>query len=315
MLQKNVPLKNLNNYKIGGSASYLFEIKNIEDLKSGLLEFYSLFHSEKDSPPIFILGGGTNILVDDKGFQGLVIRNLLSYIESANGEDLIVGSGTDFSELLKFCIENSLSGLEWAGGLPGSVGGAIRGNAGAYKGEIKDNLKSVTSINLKNFDYKNRSNIECNFGYRTSVFKTDEAKNEFITEAIFSLKKGSKEEISRLIQEKIDHRKARHPLEYPNIGSIFKNIPFGLVPDKFKDEFKQYIKEDPFPVLPVAKLFSIAGFKGKRVGGVVISEKHPNYFVNIDNGSSEDVRNLVEFAKKEIKDRYDIYLEEEIYYL
>lgn len=225
------------------------------------------------------------------------------------------GSGTSFKELVDFCIENSLSGLEWAGGLPGTVGGATRGNAGAFKGETKDNVLSVDSIDLITLKNRVRSGKECNFGYRTSVFKDEEGEKEMVVSVVFELKLGEPEEIRSATYEKISYRNDRHPLEYPNIGSTFKNIPFGSIPDGLKEEFKMYVKDDPFPIVPVAKLLALSGLKGEKIGGAQISEKHPNFIVNIGNASSEDVRSLIQTAKDAIKKNYLIDLEEEIYYL
>ncbi|KKR76966.1 MAG: UDP-N-acetylenolpyruvoylglucosamine reductase [Candidatus Levybacteria bacterium GW2011_GWA2_40_8] len=313
LLQKNINLSDLSNYKIGGPASYFLEVKNLDDLKNGLSEFYKEF-SKETHPRIFIMGAGTNVLIGDKGFPGLVIKDSISEIKFLDQSKVYSGSGNLFEELLDFCIENSLSGLEWAGGLPGTVGGAIRGNAGAFKGETKDSTFSVKSIDLKTFETFDRTNKECQFGYRTSIFKTD-GKEEMILGAVFEFTKGQKEEIEKETQEKIDYRRARHPLEYPNIGSTFKNIPLEKVPPEVVKEFSQSIKDDPFPILPSAKLLAVAGLKGTRSGDAQISEKHPNFIVNLGNASSEDVLALIKIAKNAIKKKYGIELEEEIYYL
>ena len=312
-IQTNTSLKDLSNYKIGGPASYFLEVKSADDIKDGLSEFYQMF-AGKPVPEIFILGSGTNVLIHDAGFEGLVIKNSIQEIKLMGESQIYSGSGNLFEELLDFCIENSLSGLEWAGGLPGTVGGAIRGNAGAFKGETKDSTFSVKSIDLKTFETFDRTNKECQFGYRASIFKTD-GKKEMILGAVFEFTKGQKEEIERETQEKIDYRRVRHPLEYPNIGSTFKNIPLEKVPPKVVEEFSQSIKDDPFPILPSAKLLAVAGLKGTRSGDAQISEKHPNFIVNLGNASSEDVLALIKIAKNAIKKKYGIELEEEIYYL
>ncbi|MEK9178394.1 MAG: UDP-N-acetylmuramate dehydrogenase [Patescibacteria group bacterium] len=310
LLQKNISLKNLSNYKIGGTASYFFEVKSSGDLKKGLLEFYEIF-SKDSHPPIFVMGSGTNVLINDKGFTGLVIKNSISETRHLDQNRVYVGSGNLFEDLVNFCVENSLSGLEWAGGLPGTVGGAIRGNAGAFKGETKDHVYSVRSIDLKTFEISERTGEECQFGYRTSIFKTS-ATFELIISATFQFVKANKEEIEKATQEKIDYRRARHPLEYPNIGSTFKNIPLPKVPQSVVQEFAQSIKDDPFPILPAAKLLAVAGLKGMRIGSAQISEKHPNFIVNLGNASSEDVLELIKIAKEKILEKYKIKLEEEI---
>src|SRR5476649_1467645 len=167
MLQKNVSLKDYSNYKIGGLASYFLEVNSKNDLINGLEEWDKLNLNKK----IFILGAGTNILIDDLGFDGLVIHNNIKGINRI-GENIVAGSGVLISDINKFAIDNSLSGLEWSGGLPGTIGGAVRGNAGAFSGETKDSVFEVESISLINEEKKKRDNKQCEFDYRHSIFKT-----------------------------------------------------------------------------------------------------------------------------------------------
>lgn len=310
-LQKNVPLKKHSNFKIGGPSDYFFEFKSKDELIKVLDEWRGLSPENKN---ILILGKGTNILFNDAGFRGLVLKDEINFIEK-KGEILKAGSGVLISELLNYCVQNSLSGLEWAGGLPGTVGGALRGNAGAFGGETKDNLVEVESVDFETLKVRIRNKKDCLFGYRQSVFKNGDGKNEVILSAEFRLRKGIQKEIKQKTQEKIDYRISKHPLDLPNIGSIFKNIPVKLVPGKVLFQFRDKIKKDPFPVLPVAKLLIEAGLKGKSIGGAMISPKHPNFIVNFNNAKSEDVLELIEIVKKEIKDKFGISLEEEIMYV
>jgi len=321
--QKNVPLKNYSSYKIGGLARLFAEIGSTEELKEILRLSNDRLRIAADK--IAILGGGTNILIGDEGFDGLVIHNKIEGIEQEGG-NLVVGSGALVKDLLEFCIENSLSGLEWAGGLPGTIGGAVRGNAGAFKGETKDNVVRVKSLDLKTasnaaeaesdlaaaLNEKERNNDECNFGYRNSIFKSGEASNEFITHVVLGLTLGDKEEIREKIQQKIEYRNNKHPMNLPNIGSTFKNIPLDLLSLNLQKEFAPFVKNDPFAVVPTTKLLALAGLKGKRVGDAMISEKHPNFIVNLGNATAENVKALIEIAKEVIKEKYNIDLEEEI---
>lgn len=332
-IQKGTPLKDFSNYKIGGRAKYFLEVNNLPELKEGLVRWKKISKTLPTLPAgrqVFVLGGGTNVLVSDKGFGGLVIHNKIKNIErqgvresnlpvGRQGVRVRVGSGLLMEDLLNFCVQNCLSGLEWGGGLPGTVGGAIRGNAGAFKGEIKDNIVEVTSLDIKTLKIKKRNLKDCKFEYRSSVFKSQSEKEsenqEIIIETVLSLKKGNKKDIENKIKEKIKYRRQRHPLEFPNIGSIFKNILIEKVPQKLLEQLEGSIKNDPFPILPTAKLLALAGLKGKRVGGAMVSHKHPNFIVNFDNASSADIQKLIREIKKIIKDKYGITLEEEITYL
>lgn len=307
-LLRNIPLKKHSNYKIGGPADYFFEFKSKEELIQALKLWKEL---EPANNNIFILGKATNVLFSDEGFRGLVLKDEINFITREN-ELISVGSGVLVSELVSFFAQNSLSGLEWAGGLPGTVGGAIRGNAGAFGGETKDNLLEVESLDLGTLETKKRANSLCGFDYRQSIFKSGEGIREVILSAKFRFTIGVGEEVKAKTQEKIDYRIDRHPLDLPNIGSTFKNIPLDSVPEKVREEFKDKIKTDPFPVLPVAKLLVSCGLKGKSIGGAMISPKHPNFIVNFNNAKSADVLALIGIVKKEIKEKFDISLEEEI---
>jgi len=305
-LQKNVLLKDYSNYQIGGPARLFAEIHSIDELK----EVLGAFPDEK----IFMLGAGTNVLISDEGFDGLIIYNKMEGIEKEE-EGLVVGSGVLIKDILNYCIENSLSGLEWTGGLPGTIGGAVRGNAGAFKGEIKDSVLGVESLNIQTLVQQFRDNNECKFNYRNSIFKTGEGSLEFITRVILGLASGDKEEIKEKIQQEIDYRNNRHPMNYPSIGSTFKNIPLDLLSPELQKEFSAIVKTDPFPVVLVAKLLTLCGLKGRKVGGAMISDKQPNFIVNINNATCADVKALIEIAKQAVKEKYNIPLEEEIIYL
>ena len=341
-IRQNIPLSDLSSYKIGGQAKFFAKVEDLDGLTDVLKQWNKiseeLLQKEKK---ILILGGGTNILFEDKGFDGLVILNSIKGITTNNSQsatnnlktvssqkseissqklEVTVGSGVLMEDLLNFCVQNSLSGLEWAGGLPGTLGGAIRGNAGAFRGEIKDVIYDVTSLNLcsdvlihhyNSTSVKKRKNSDCRFGYRTSIFK-DVRKDEIILEAVLKLKKGQRVDIEKKINEKINYRRQKHPVEYPNLGSTFKNIPAEELPASVREEFKDKIKDDPFPILPSVKLIAGAGMTNVRVGNIEVSGKHPNYLVNIGNGKSEDVLALIYKIKSAVRQKYRVELEEEI---
>ena len=245
--EKNVLLKNYSNYKIGGFAKFFVEISSVAQLKEAL----ALTKSEGINN-ITILGKGTKVLISDEGFDGLIIYNKIAGIEK-QGNNLRVGSGVLTKDLLEYCMENSLSGLEWAGGLPGTIGGAVRGNAGSFGSETKDLVVKVKSLDLKTLEEKTRDNAGCEFGYRNSIFKSKKLP-EYITNVTFKMTPGDSGKIRLAIQQKIDYRNIHQPMEVPSIGSTFKNIPLNSLSAKLQQEFSAIIKNDPFPIVPVTKL-------------------------------------------------------------
>ena len=311
-IQRDVALKDFSNYKIGGNASYFLNAATKEDLLEGLREWKEISKDlSVEKRKIFLLGGGTNVLFPDKGFDGLVVKNSINGI-TQDEDKVTIGAGTLFSAIVDFCVNNSLSGLEWAGGMPGTVGGAVRGNAGAFGGETKDNVFQVTSINLESLGEITRNRNECQFAYRNSIFKKQTTNNEVIISVVFALSKGSKEKIKEQVTREVEFRQTRHPLESPNLGSIFKNVPFDSIPQTYKEELSQYVKNDPFPVVPTAKIIYLTGLKGKRVGDVMVSEKHTNFIVNLGNATAKDVSDLIEIIKNDVKQKFGVSLEEEI---
>ncbi len=303
-IQEHVPFSELGTYKIGGKVRYFFHAKSKDDVQSAIL------FSEREHLPLFILGGGSNLLMRDEGFDGVVVRPDISGVERI-GNDVFAGAGILMKDLLEFCIREELSGLECAGGLPGTLGGAIRGNAGAFKGEIKDVVISVSSIDVASKKEKKRDVKDCQFGYRMSVFKEQDGK-EIILSAILSLSHGKREEIREKTEGKKTYRLERHPMEYPNIGSIFKNVPLATMPTDLRELVAAVVKQDPFPVVPTAFLISECGLRGVTEGGAMVSEKHPNFIVNKNNAHASDVRILIDRVKQEVKKKFRITLEEEV---
>jgi UDP-N-acetylmuramate dehydrogenase len=307
--QKKVLLKNYSNYRIGGPAEYFTEVSSNEKLKEALR-----LAKSQGLNKIAILGGGTKVLISDEGFDGLVIYNKMEGI-AQKGNDLNIGSGVLIKDLLDYCIKNSLSGLEWAGGLPGTIGGAVRGNAGAFMGETKDSVFEVRSLDRKTLREVLRNNAQCQFGYRSSIFKSGVARDEFITSVTLKLGPGEKNAIKERINKNINYRETHQPLDLPSLGSTFKNVPLNSLSDKLQKQFSSIVKVDPFPIIPATKLLSLSGLKGQRVGGAMISDKHPNFILNIDNATVKDVKALIEIAKQTVKEKFDISLQEEIIYL
>ena len=300
-VKTNVSLAPHTTFNIGGAARYFFIAKNIKDI----IEAVSV--AKKCKMPFFVLAGGSNVLISDKGFPGLVIKiQATSYKLQATR--LYAEAGVSMETLVWEIGKKGLAGLEWAGGLPGSVGGAVRGNAGAFGGEIKDSVISVAALDEKG-NVKTLSKKQCMFSYRDSFFKK---KNWIVLSATFQLQKGNKKKIQREAKEHIAYRKEKHPLEYPNAGSVFINCDFRKFSKELREKLKDVVKTDPFPIVPTAYLISEAGLKGLRIGMAQVSEKHPNYVVNLGAARAKDVMRLIEKVKKEIKKKFSVALEQEI---
>lgn len=324
--RENVRLAKYSHYKIGGPARFFFEPKSEREVS------WAIGEAKKRKLAVFVLAGGTNLLISDNGFDGLVIHPAISMLKAKSKKGTVeieVGAGVSMADLLKFAAGKSLSGLEWAGGLPGTVGGAIRGNAGCFGGETKDSVVSVRSFDMKAMKFVTRTAVQCAFRYRDSIFKKKSRRKngaEIIVSATFRLSHGDKRAIAKAIREKIEYRKKVHPLDYPNIGSIFKNVPLCTVHKKGSPHYTRAMKEgklafrgsrfsvktDPIPVISAAKLVAEAGLRGVSSGGAMISPKHTNFIVNVLDAGSGDVYRLITLAKAEVYRKFKVGLEEEV---
>ena len=302
--KEHVPLAPYSHYKIGGPARYFFTARNERALARALAE------ARRRKLAIFIIGGATNLLIPDRGLDGLVVRCAVKGLRR-EGNRIVSGAGVAMADLLRFAAKEKLSGLEWAGGLPGTLGGAIRGNAGCFGGETKDAIASVKSIDLKTLRITTRRRAACRFGYRSSIYKEHEGR-EMVLSATFALKKGDARTIRREGHARIAWRKQRHPLEYPNIGSIFKNIPLGKIPKRWMADIGQNPKMDPFPVVPAARIISRLKLGGTRRGGAMISTKHTNFIVNVRRARARDVIHLIRLVQRKTKKKYGIAMEPEV---
>jgi len=301
-IKEKIPLKEYTTFKIGGPARYFFVAKSKEGLKNAIL------WAKKKKLPFFILGGGSNVLFSDKGFNGLVIKlqNTQSEIRNTN---VIAGAGVPLQKLVLEAAKKGLSGLENLAGIPGTLGGAIWGNAGAFGREIGDLVEEVKVLDVggSKLEVKKLKNKDCKFGYRDSIFKKKE--NLIILEATLKLKKGKRKEIEEKMKEILKLRKEKQPLEFPSAGSVFKNVPIEKVPKKIQEKFKEKIKGG---ILPAGVLIEAAGLKGYQIGGAKISEKHANFIVNTGEAKARDVLKLIELIKKRVRKKFKIELKEEI---
>lgn len=311
--QENVVLAQYTTFKIGGPAKYFFVAKSIEEIKKAVEE------ARQNNISIFILGNGSNILIADEGFDGLVIKIQSSNlkIESENEKFKIVcDSGILIGKLVNESIKNNLTGLEWMIGIPGTLGGAVVGNAGAFGHLISELIKKVEVLDMDDLSVKSFENKDCEFGYRESIFK--KATKYVILSIELELKKGNKIEIEKAIKEHIVQRQARHPGGFPNAGSFFKNVIIKDNEKAFDKIVKMYPDAEKFRSLgtvPAAWLIEKRELKGVKIGGAMVSDKHANFIVNFNKASARDVLMLASIIKQKIRGSFGIQLQEEVRYV
>lgn len=285
--KKDVLLKNYTTFRIGGRAKYFFKAETKEEL----IEAIKIAGQKK--LPFFILAGGSNLLISDKGFNGLVIK-----IETKDyrlkTDKIYAQAGLELARLVDFVAKKSLSGLEWARGIPGTIGGAIYGNAGAFGNSMGDVIEEVECLEIKPLsgvgplEIKIFKNKDCQFDYRDTIFKKD--KNLIILSSIVQLKRGEKKEIKKKMKYFLNYRKESQPLQFHSAGCIFKNPP----------------------KISAAELIDKSGLKGRKIGRAMISKKHANFIINLGGAEVKDVLELINLIKKEVKEKFGIELEEEI---
>ena len=269
-------------FKVGGPCPLLIEPKNEKQL-TGILKLI-----KETQTPYTILGNGTNVLVLDEGLDKVVVKigdEMTSL--SLEGDDVICCSaGTKVVTLCKFALENSLSGLEFAYGIPGTCGGAVFMNAGAYGGEVKDVISEITYL-TPDLELKTMPVEEAKLSYRHSIFKENSC---IVVSAKFKMKKAPKEEIKTAMNDFLSRRKDKQPLEYPSAGSTFKR-PEGYF---------------------AGALIEQCGFKGKSLGGAQISDKHAGFLINKDNATAKDILDLIKLTQETVKKETGVTLEPEV---
>lgn len=305
-IQENINLAPLTTFKIGGRAKFFVEVSEEEELM-GAIEW-----AEDNKQEFFILAGGSNVLIQDKGIDGLVIK--------INNQDLVIednkikcGAGVNLGVLVNKATENNLTGLEWAIGIPGTVGGAVRGNAGAFGESISGNIEIVEFFDLDKKTFSIIKNKDCGFKYRYSVFKENEDK--LIWNTIIELKKGKEDDINNLVSKNIEYRKNQPKL--PSAGSIFKNIEIEKLKEYNNNLANKAIDDKKVKGGMVGSGWVIdqLGIKGKVIGGAMISQEHANFIVNNDKATTEDVVMLISYIKQQARDELKVQLQEEIQYL
>ena len=280
---ENADMSKYTSFRAGGKAAALVEVENKEQLKA-VLRF-----AEEEKIPHLLLGNGSNTLFKDSGYQGLVIKlgDYFNYLAEESDTRLRIGASMLLSTAAKMALEESLTGMEFASGIPGSIGGAIFMNAGAYGGEMKDIVASVHAVSPDGRDEKDFTNEEMQFGYRSSILQ----QNGWIaTDVTFNLTTGNKEEIAAQMKDLNARRNAKQPVNYPSAGSTFKR-PEGYF---------------------AGKLIEDAALKGLTVGGAQVSTLHSGFVINKGGASATDILQLIALVQNTVYDKFGVMLEPEV---
>ncbi len=274
-LEKDISIKRLTTYKVGGVARVLIYPKNESKLVL-LLKLIKKYHL-----PYKIIGNGSNLIFSDKDYEGVLIK-LTEFNQIEIFENKIrVGAGYSLMKLSRVALKHSLTGLEFAAGIPATVGGATFMNAGAYKSDMGYIVQSIRVLtpDLKIIELENR---ELNFHYRTSFLKTH--RDYICLEVLIKLQRGDKILIDRVMRERLQRRMESQPLNYPSAGSVFRNP---------KNQFS-------------GELIEKAGLKGFQIGGAMVSEKHANFIINKGNATAQDVKDVIFYTKDKVKEKYNV---------
>ena len=280
---KDEPMSKHTSFKTGGTADFYIKVQDEKDLKN-LIKY-----ANKNKIPVTIVGNGTNLLVTDKGIRGIVINVRMNKVTIDNTKSkgtIVAEAGVPVIKLAQLAKDNRLRGLEFAVGIPGTIGGAIRMNAGAYGGEIASVVKETVYMDLKG-NIKTIKNNEHEFTYRNSIFSKMKV---IILRTVIELEEGNLEEIEAKMQENKNSRLSTQPLDKPNAGSTFKRGN-GFI---------------------TAKLIDECGLKGYKIGGAEVSTKHAGFIVNSGNATSQDILDLIDYVKKEVYKKFKVEIETEI---
>ena len=281
-VKENESMAKHTSFRVGGNADFFITVDSVEKIK----EFLEL----KIDVPITVIGNGSNILVKDSGIRGIVIKYTASnYKITKNNSDYIieVDSGLTNGKLSYVLLNEEIAGFEFASGVPGTIGGAIFMNAGAYGKEMKDIITNVTYLDLSDNTIHTINNEKCNFSYRKSCFMDMKV---IILKANLLLHKGDKAEIKKTMDDNLRKRINTQPVEYPNAGSTFK-------------------RGDGFIT---AKLIDEAGLKGTKIGGAEVSLKHAGFIINSENATAEDILNLVKYVQEKVYEKFNKKIELEV---
>ncbi|MBI4858231.1 MAG: UDP-N-acetylmuramate dehydrogenase [Acetobacterium woodii] len=279
-IKENEPMKNHTSFKVGGPADLFLMPQSKEELQKALA---ICKESQKN---LYIMGNGSNLIVRDGGYSGIIINTKALSQVKTEGETLIAEPGISLKDLANIALEKRLTGLEFASGIPGSLGGAVTMNAGAYDGEMKGVIKSIQVI-TEDGSLKTIPNSECAFGYRSSILQQH---NWVLVSVELQLTKGDCQAIEEKMLDLNNQRQTKQPLEYPSAGSTFRR-PVGYY---------------------AGKLVQDAGFRGYSIGGAQVSEKHSGFVINKDGATASDILNLIHAIQAGVKEKFNVDLKTEV---
>jgi len=299
-IKKKFSLKNYNTMEVDCVADYFLKAETTEDIIKGIS------YARERSISFFILGKGSNVIFPSN-YNGMIIylaMDRFSLQEKNQKIVFVADAGLFLPKMAKEIFKKRGRGMDWAGGVPGTVGGAIRGNAGAFDDFMADCVERVEALNTQTLEKQIFKNSECEFDYRESIFKKE--KKYVILNARMEFSK--KREDDGKFEEYLAYRKKNHPLE-PSSGSVFKNPKVGK---EFYNRHPELKKFENLGFVPIKFLIEGCNLKGRVMGGAKISEKHPNFIINTGNATGKDIKNLIELVKKEVGEKYAIEVVEEV---
>lgn len=304
-IRKNILLANHTTFRLGGPARFFCDVKNKKELVEAIK------WAKEKKLPFFILGGGSNLLASDEGFEGLVIKIKSENIKikSCDGEFKFIEAeaGAPLIKLVLESIKDGYSGLEWGFGIPGTVGGAVFGNAGRLGQDISQTVERVKILDPDSLEEKEFRLEDCDFKYRESRFKDG---GFIILSAVFKLKKAEKEDIEKTLMKAKNIASQSPP--WPSAGCAFKNYEIKGENDILLQNFPELRRRVQSGKIGVGFLIDQCGLRGRQIGGAKIWEKHANHIVNAGGAKTRDVLEMIELVKKTVKEKYKIELEEEV---
>lgn len=303
-LQEDIDLHPFTTFRVGGKARYLIEAKSEADLLEALK------WAKEKNIPVFILGGGSNVLFSDRGWGGVVVKMENDEIRDEGEGKLFVGAGAILQRVIEYAKDRGLGGMEKLAGIPGTVGGAVRGNAGAFGAEMAQVASKVRALDRNTLESRAYSREACEFGYRESLFKKH--PEYAILSAELSLTPNvNSENLEKTMRETIATREQKHPQRMLCAGSFFMNPV--VMNEKLRKEFE---RDTGMPAksetLPAGWLIDHAGLRGKEVGGAKVSDIHPNYIVNTGTATAESILILASLVKQRVRTELGVRLREEV---